>query len=158
VSEGAGPFTVLLAGDGPARELLERRVRELGLDGSVRFLGHRRDINRVYQVADLTVLPSLSEAFGQVLIESLCFGTGVVATKVGGIPEIVQDGRTGLLVNPADPPDLARALRASVQDPGRREEMAAAGRARVREVFDSRRTARNNEAVYDELLARAGRR
>jgi glycosyltransferase involved in cell wall biosynthesis len=155
--DGIGPFTVLLAGDGPARELFERRVRELGLGGSVRFLGHRRDIYLLYQVADLTVLPSLSEAFGQVLIESLCFGTGVVATRVGGIPEIVEDGRTGLLVEPAEPRDLARALRESAEHPGRREEMAAAGRARVREVFDSRRTARDNEAVYDELLARAGR-
>ncbi|MEA2142957.1 MAG: hypothetical protein QOI64_1387 [Solirubrobacteraceae bacterium] len=150
-------MTVLLAGSGPDREHFEREIAARGLTGTVRLLGHRRDINRLYQLADLTVLPSLSEAFGQVLIESLCLGTGVVATRVGGIPEIVEDGRTGLLVEPADAGDLARALRASVEQPDRRGAMAAAGQARVREVFDSRRTARENEAIYDELLARAGR-
>jgi glycosyltransferase involved in cell wall biosynthesis len=150
-------MTVLLAGDGPARERYERRLGELALDGTVTLLGHRRDIQLLYQVADLTVLPSLSEAFGQVLIESLCFGTGVVATRVGGIPEIVEHEQTGLLVEPADPGSLAHALAASLEDPAARERMAAAGRASVRTRFDSRTTSRGTEAVYDELIARAGR-
>jgi len=152
----AGTFHVLIAGEGPDRERFERRVEKLGIQEHVTFLGHRRDLPLVYQVADLTVLPSLSEAFGQVLIESLCFGTAVVATRVGGIPEIVEDGRTGLLVAPADSSDLARALRASIEHPDRRAAMARAGQTHVREAFDSRRTARGNEAVYEVLLARAG--
>jgi glycosyltransferase involved in cell wall biosynthesis len=154
--DNARAFHVLVAGEGPDREHFERRVEELGIQEHVSFLGHRRDLPLVYQVADLTVLPSLSEAFGQVLIESLCFGTAVVATRVGGIPEIVEDGRTGLLVAPANSGDLACALRASAEQPERRAAMARAGQTHVREAFDSRRTARNNEAVYENLLARAG--
>ena len=151
-SDRAARLAVLVAGDGPARVRFERRVQELGLKDVVRFLGHRRDIHLLYQAADLTALPSLSEAFGQVLIESLCFGTAVLATSVGGIPEIVEHERTGLLVEPADSRALARAILRYMDDRSLRERTAAAGRTRVRATFDSRQTAHATEAVYAELL------
>jgi glycosyltransferase involved in cell wall biosynthesis len=151
---GGSPIIGLFAGRGPAEDRLRERARELGLAQNIRFLGYRDDLALIYQSADLTVLPTLSEAFGQVLIESLLYGTPVVASDVGGIPEIVEDGVSGLLVPPANADELARAIGSLVAEPRRAATMAAEGQRGVRLRFDSRLTARATEAVYAEFLAR----
>ena len=104
--------TLAVAGDGPERSALERRVGELGLDGRVRFLGSvpRASVLRLFRAADASVLPSAWENFPHTVVEALAVGCPVIATAVGGVPEVVRDGENGLLVPPGDPAALAAAI------------------------------------------------
>jgi glycosyltransferase involved in cell wall biosynthesis len=104
--------TLVVAGDGPERDALERRVGELGLDGRVRFLGSvpRERVLRLFRAADASLLPSAWENFPHTVVESLAVGCPVIATAVGGVPEVVRDGENGLLVAPGDPDALANAI------------------------------------------------
>jgi len=135
IVERAPRTRFLLAGDGPLRPALEAEIARRGLGDVVRLVGHREDIPRLLAGSDLLVLPSLHDAFPTVLMEAMAAGLPVVASNVGGIPEIVTDGTTGLLVPPGHPPALADALTALVSSPQRREAMGAAGRARARSLF-----------------------
>jgi glycosyltransferase involved in cell wall biosynthesis len=109
---GTPDVTLVVAGDGPERAALERRVDELGLDGRVRFLGSvaRETVLRLFRAADASVLPSAWENFPHTVVESLAVGCPVIATAVGGVPEVVRDGENGLLVAPGDPEALADAI------------------------------------------------
>jgi glycosyltransferase involved in cell wall biosynthesis len=119
---------LLLLGDGPERGALERRAQELGLSDRVDFLGggSREDVLRLFAAVDAAVLSSAWENFPHTVVEALAVGTPVVATAVGGVPEIVEDGVNGLLVPPRAPAALAAALRRIVEDQGLRERLAAA--------------------------------
>ncbi len=145
----AGPLHVMLAGRGPAEEAYRRMVADMGLQ-NVRFLGFRPDVGRVMAASDIVVLPSVAEAFGLVLVEAMRVGAPVVATRVGGIPEIVQDGRSGLLVPPASPDALADAILRVLREPQLRATLIEGGRARA-EDFRFERMMRAYEGVYDEL-------
>jgi glycosyltransferase involved in cell wall biosynthesis len=123
--------SVTLVGEGPRREPLEVLARALGVDGRVRFVGERRDVAPVLRDHDLFVLPSRSEAFPNALIEAMATALPVVATRVGGIPEVVRDGVNGRLVAPDDPDALADAVCALMGDPAA---AAALGRAARRDV------------------------
>lgn len=127
------PQTLAVVGDGPLRPALERRVRALGLHGSVRFLGMRDDVPDVLAAADALVLASRWEGLPNVVMEAMAASRPVVATRVGGVPELVEDGVTGHLVPPGDPSALAAAMlrvsRAPVAD---RTTMGARGRAALR--------------------------
>ncbi len=127
--------TLLLVGaDGGMRAAVEARRRALGLHNRVRILGHLADdalLADAYRGARLVVLPSDYEAFGLVLLEALAQGTPVVASRVGGIPEFVEDGRAGLLVPPGDVPALAAALRRLWDDPALARRLGAFGRDEV---------------------------
>lgn len=105
--------TLVVAGDGPERERLERRARELGVAERVRFLGPaaREAVLRLFRAADASLLPSAWENLPHTVLESLAVGTPVIATAVGGVPEVVRDGESGLLVPPRDPAALAAAIR-----------------------------------------------
>ncbi len=120
--------TLVVAGDGPDRSALERRAGGLGLDGRVRFLGSvsRETVLRLFRAADASVLPSAWENFPHTVVEALAVGCPVVATSVGGVPEVVRDGENGLLVAPNDPGALADALRRLLSDTQLRERLAAA--------------------------------
>lgn len=146
-----GESLLLVAGTGP----LENRYREmalrLGVEASVRFLGHRKDLVELMLAADLFVLPSVAEAFGLVLAEALYLGVPVVATRVGGIPEIVDDGVDGILVPPADPAALAGAIVGLLSDPDRRRSLAGAGRDKVTRRFRFEDMVRSYETVYDSV-------
>jgi glycosyltransferase involved in cell wall biosynthesis len=104
--------TLVVAGDGPERGALERSVGELGLAGRVRFLGSvpRETVLRLFRAADASLLPSAWENFPHTVVESLAVGCPVIATAVGGVPEVVRDGENGLLVAPGDPEALADAI------------------------------------------------
>jgi glycosyltransferase involved in cell wall biosynthesis len=104
--------SLTVAGDGPERAALEARARELGLDGRVSFLGSvpREQVLRLFQAADASVLPSSWENFPHTVVEALAVGCPVIATAVGGVPEVVRDGVNGLLVSPGDPGALAAAI------------------------------------------------
>ena len=144
----------LIVGDGVGFDDVRRRVHELGLAASVTMTGFRRDIPEVLAALDVLVLPSIrSEATPQVIPQALAVGTPVVATAVGGIPEIVRDGETGRLVPPADPDALAEAILDLLRDRGRARALAAAGAALVRARFTAATTMAATTAVYEDLLA-----
>jgi glycosyltransferase involved in cell wall biosynthesis len=105
-------------------------------------------------LADVFVLPSESEGFGRVLVEATAMGRPVVATNVGGIPEIVLEGETGLLVEPANPVALAHAVRTLLDEPARAARLGAAGRARAESTFSLGAHVDAIERVYDEVLGR----
>jgi len=121
----------VVIGDGAERARLEARSRALGLGAAVRFLGTRHDIPALLAAADIYVHPSLFEALPVSMLEAMAVGLPVVATRVGGVPEIVAHGRTGLLVPPARGDELAAAM-LRLLEPGPGAAMGADGRAWVR--------------------------
>lgn len=122
---------LLLAGDGEERPALEAQAADLGVASRVHFLGFREDVEAVIAALDVFVLPSLNEGMGRVLVAAMALGVPVVATRVGGVPEVVEDGRQGLLVPAADPAALAMAIAAVLGDRMRAGAMGALGRARA---------------------------
>lgn len=142
----------VLAGDGELRPALEAQARRLGLGGRIHFTGWRDDVPALVAQGDLFVLPSLEEPFGRVLIEAMAMGKAVVATAAGGVPEIVVEGETGLLVPPGDPEALAAAVRALLDDAPRGARLGAAGRRRAETVFSLAGHVAAVERVYGEAL------
>lgn len=156
---GTMPDTLcLICGDGPAREQLEAWVRERNLSAKVRFLGERQDIPLVLQALDLYVQPSLSEGFGLSALEAMATGLPVVATRSGGLPEVVREGVTGDLVPPGDATLLARSLHSLLEDPARRAAYGREGESRARREFPLQRMVRGWSELYRELLREKGRR
>ena len=148
---------VLVGEDGGARAAVEARVRSLGLERRVHLLGHLEDeqlLAAAYREARLSVLPSDYEAFGLVLLESLAQGTPVVASRVGGIPEVVEEGRAGLLVRPGSVPELAEALRKLWTDPDLARQLGDYGRDTVVPRFTWEALADRLDALYRELVPR----
>jgi glycosyltransferase involved in cell wall biosynthesis len=156
VVERVGRLTVLVAGDGPHRGVLEEDIRARGLAGVVRLLGWRNDVAALIGLSSLVVLPSLAESFGFVLVEAMGLGKPVVATTTGGIPEVVTDGETGLLVPPGDAPALSEAISRLLLDPRAAASLGEAGRSRPA-LFTFERMMRGYEAVYESILSRRGR-
>jgi glycosyltransferase involved in cell wall biosynthesis len=142
----------LIVGDGPLKETLQALVRHLGLESDVLFLGHRNDGYDVLAMMDVLVLPSLSEGIPIVLLEALALARPVVATRVGGIPEVIEDGISGRLVEAGREEDLADACMALMDDHGVAKRLALAGQRRVREQFSVRSMAENVASVYRGLI------
>jgi glycosyltransferase involved in cell wall biosynthesis len=141
-----------IAGAGPDQTALQQEVRTLGLDDIVAFVGWQPDIWPWLDRWDILVQPSLAEGFGMAALEAMAAGLPVVASSVGGLPELIEDGLTGYVVPPADPATLAARLRHLVLHADLREAMGAAGRARVQEHFSPQRMAAEIAAIYDDLL------
>jgi len=122
--------TFLIAGGGPLREALIQQAESLGIGDKVRFYGvfPRHDLFRIMAMTDILVLPSLTEGMGYAIVEAMAYGKPVVATAVGGVPEVVKHQKTGLLVPPRDPRRLAEALMILVDDEEMRVQMGMAGR------------------------------
>jgi glycosyltransferase involved in cell wall biosynthesis len=151
---GAAPrLRVWIAGEGALQEALAAEHRSLGLGDRVRFLGFREDVVPLLRAADLFVLSSYLEGLGTSVLDAMAAGLPVVATAVGGVPEIVQADMTGLLVPPKDPGALAAAMGRLTADPALRAAMGAHGRERAR-AFSADRTASLTRALYEELLGR----
>jgi len=146
---------LLIVGEGPIESDLRQLCRDLGIDSSVTFAGFRDDIPKVLDAVDIAVLPSHFEGMGRVLLEAMARAKPVVATSVGGIPEIVVDEQTGILVPPHDPPSLAEALERLIRDKALRLEMGERGKARLSERFSSRRMVELTAEVYRDALASA---
>jgi glycosyltransferase involved in cell wall biosynthesis len=152
-------LTLDVAGDGPLDGELRRLVDRRGLAGAVTSLGRVAPPLPVLERAEVVVVPSLGEGFGMVALEAMERGRPVVASAVGGLPEIVEDGRTGLLVPPQDADALAVALVDLATDPARAAALGAAGRTRAVEAFTQARCTQRTEELYREALAAApGRR
>ena len=148
---------VWIAGEGPLRDALLREHASLGLGESVRFLGFREDVTDLLRAADLFVISSHLEGLGTSILDAMAAGLPVVATRVGGIPEAVTDGETGILVPPFVPPMLAQALSELAGDPERRARLGEAGRQRAR-LFSADRTEELTRELYEEILARSATR
>ncbi|HUI38644.1 MAG TPA: glycosyltransferase family 4 protein [Thermoplasmata archaeon] len=148
---------VLLGEDGGMRSKVEARVAALGLSGRVRFPGFVADealLGAAFAAARLFVLPSDYEAFGLVLLEALARGTPVVASRVGGIPEVVEEGRAGRLVAPGDAPGLAQALVDLWDDEATRARFGEYGRTEVAPRYSWDRVVDRLEAVFGEVIPR----
>jgi glycosyltransferase involved in cell wall biosynthesis len=146
---------ILIVGDGDCRDELEARARSNQVADRVRFLGHRDDVPAVLAGADLFVLPSRSEAFPNAIVEAMMSGLPVVASSVGGIPELVEEGRTGRLVPPGDPVHLAAAVIEILNHPDRATHMGQTARRRIEEQYSFDRMVHQFEALYlGEIAAR----
>jgi glycosyltransferase involved in cell wall biosynthesis len=132
---------------------LQALARSLGVADRVVWTGFREDVAPLLRLCRILVLPSVDEPFGRAIIEAMAVGKPVVATRSGGVPEIVVEGETGLLVPPRDAAALAGALAALLDDPVAAERMGQRGCVRARAQFDTRRVAGSVAAVYEELLA-----
>lgn len=142
----------LVVGDGSLRRTLERLAENLGLSQKLKFMGERQDIREILKVLDLLCLCSLNEGFGRILVEAQAAGKPVVATRVGGIPEVVGDGETGLLVPPSDAPGLAEAIIRILRNPEMAMEMGEAGRRRVSLKFDQKVMLQKIVQMYERLI------
>ncbi|HMF60444.1 MAG TPA: glycosyltransferase [Vicinamibacterales bacterium] len=137
-----------IVGDGPRRHELERIAATLGLSAHVEFLGHREDVPALLAAADAFVLPSRTEAFPNSAIEAMAAGIPVVACAVGGLLDLIQNGRTGLLVPPDDSAALAAALLALADDPRRAHAIGAAGRRLVQQRYSFDRMVGSFDDLY----------
>ena len=147
--------SLLIAGDGPDLPVVRRRVAELGLDGRVRFLGAlvRDEVLTLLRAADALLLTSSWENFPHTVVEALAVGTPVIASSVGGVPELVHDGENGLLVPPGDVGELVGAIRRVIDEPALRERLAAGAAPSVEHL--------QPEMVYsrlEEILRKAAAR
>ncbi len=147
-------LTLDIAGDGPLRGELESLAASLGLGDEVCFLGRVEGVTAEMERAAAVIVPSLGEGFGMVALEAAERGRPVIASAVGGLPEIVDDGRTGVLVPRADPSALAAAIVDLVRDPTRAAALGRAARERALGEFSLARCADRTEALYREALAR----
>ena len=141
---------IVIFGDGPLRGELTRRIAELGLSDRVVLAGFRGDVGKFLPHLDLAAIPSYTEGLPVILLELLAAAVPIVATRVGGIPEVIDDGVTGRLVAAGRPDELARSLGAMLADVDSRRRMAEAGR----EVVKTRFTCRNQAAEYYALFQR----
>ena len=143
----------LLVGDGELRQRVEGAVTQNGLRGVLHITGYRTDADQLLAAADVVTLSSEEEGLGTVLLDALALGKPVVATRAGGIPEVVADGECGLLVPTRDGHLLGAAIARVLSDPELRRRFGAAGRERARE-FSVERTAERTAAVYERVLTR----
>jgi glycosyltransferase involved in cell wall biosynthesis len=148
----------LIVGDGPLRPQLEDLARTLGVTGSVHFLGKRGDIPDLLAAIDVSVLCSTSEGLSNVIMESMAAGKPVVATRVGGNPELVVDGVTGYLVPPADSATLADAILSLLTRPDRGKSMGEAGKTNVNDTFSIEAMVKAHEGLYTSITQNRGSR
>ncbi|HVO77013.1 MAG TPA: glycosyltransferase family 4 protein [Candidatus Bathyarchaeia archaeon] len=148
-----GRIKLFIAGRGEREADYRAKVSSLGLDGRVRFLGYRTDVGALLAACDVLLCPSTLEATPYVILEAMAAGVPVVASRIYGIPEIVVDGFTGILIDPASRGDLIQALAALSRDGALRARMGEAGRKRWEETFRIERCVAGTEAVYRELVS-----
>ncbi|MGQ0701783.1 MAG: N-acetyl-alpha-D-glucosaminyl L-malate synthase BshA [Gemmatimonadales bacterium] len=144
------PSVLLMIGDGPERADAERESRELGVDGDVRFLGRIDTVAPLLQQSDLFLLPSQSESFGLAALEAMACGVPVVASRAGGLPELILDGETGVLEPPGSVEAMARRAAELLRDTARHRAMSEAAAARAL-AFAADRIVPRYEALYQQV-------
>jgi glycosyltransferase involved in cell wall biosynthesis len=158
VLDALGEITVLLAGDGRLWGTLTRQARELGVADQVKFLGARRDMPLIYQALDVFVLPSLWEGLPLALLEAMGAGLPVVATRVGGVVDVIEDGVNGRLASPGDSQALAGAIVELANRPELRREMGSAARDTVRLRYSQEAMFKRLAALYLDLYEKGLKR
>jgi glycosyltransferase involved in cell wall biosynthesis len=148
------PVAAIIAGDGPLRGQLEAHIARLRLQGSVRLLGHRGDLETVLRALDIFVQPSKSEGMSNTILEAMASGLPVVATRVGGADEMIVDGETGILVPPADSERLADALERLIGDAELRHTMGCAATRRASREFSLAHMIDGYQSFYCDVFER----
>jgi glycosyltransferase involved in cell wall biosynthesis len=146
----------LVVGDGGIKDELEEQARQLGLGRRIVFTGFRSDVPDLLSEAAISVLPSLSEGTSNTLLESMAAGIPVVATRVGGNPEVIEDGVSGLLVPPRDSAALAAAMGRLLEDEELAIRLGQAGIRRVAELFSIEGSIDQTEHLYQRLVEAKG--
>ncbi len=145
------PAKLLLIGDGPDRPVALQLARSLGVERDVFFLGKQDDVESLLAIADLFLLPSEEEAFGLAALEAMSCGVPVIATTVGGVPEVVEDGKCGFLLSPGDIDGMARACLTLLNEPSRHAEFRRAARGRAVSLFDTSLIVPQYESYYQQI-------
>jgi N-acetyl-alpha-D-glucosaminyl L-malate synthase BshA len=146
------PVFLLLIGDGPERQAIETLAAELGVAAAVRFVGARRDFVDLLAQADVFLMPSGSESFGLAALEAQSCGLPVVATRVGGVEEVIEDGETGMLAPLGAIDEMAADVLSLLEDHARHARMAAAARARAMLIFEREPVVDRYQALYARVL------
>jgi N-acetyl-alpha-D-glucosaminyl L-malate synthase BshA len=146
------PAKLLLVGEGPERLFIQQLVRELKLGADVHFLGEQDQLEPLFFCADLFLLPSEQESFGLTALEAMNCGVPVVATAIGGLPEVVTHGETGYLFPVGDLTDMAASAVSLLADPARHAAFKDRARKRARESFNADDIIPLYETFYEELL------
>lgn len=151
--DSAHPWLLLLVGDGELRPAVEEMVNAHGLIDRVRFMGVRADIPQILNASDIFVLSSRYEGNPMSVMEAMAAGLPVISTAVGGVPELVEDGISGILVPPEDPTALKQAIQKLIEAPDVRQQMGKRARETARERFDACAMTRAYEALYETILS-----
>jgi glycosyltransferase involved in cell wall biosynthesis len=157
LSDSLPGLSLKIAGEGEEREELRKQAVSLGIEPQVEFSGYVRDVWEVYKELDVFVLPSHTEGIPLALLEAMAAGVPVVATRVGGVPEIVRDGQDGLLVPPRDPEAAAVAIRRILCEPTLRKTLSVNGRERVARHFSLGAMTESYFALYRKVTRRESR-
>lgn len=153
LSQDQKDFVMLIAGDGPLRCELEQKTKDLDLEKHVIFVGFQENVESFILGLDLFVLSSLSEALGTVIQDAVHAKTPVVATRTGGIPEMITDGQGGLLCTPDQPHELSKAIETMIKNPSLRDACVSFSLKHIQAHFSLEKMIRANMAVYEKLLA-----
>ena len=140
-----------IVGEGPYRRVLEKQIRKMKLSSKIKLTGFIKEIEEKMTEFDIYVQPSLSESFGLAIIQAMSLGLPVVATNTGGIPEVVTTGKSGILVEPANPEALAGGILTLLRDPKKAKAMGNLGREDVKIKFNLRDLIKETEQVYETL-------
>ncbi|MBD3327782.1 glycosyltransferase [Candidatus Peregrinibacteria bacterium] len=151
VHEKSPNTRLVITGEGPQRKILEKFIKNLKLSDNITLTGKQSDIAKILRSSDLFVLPSVKEAFGMVLLEAMAAQVPIVATEVGGIPEIIQHKKTGVLVAPKDFNALAEAITELINNQAQRQKYTYMGHHHVQN-FDAKKMGEKTEKIYDLLL------
>lgn len=151
IQEEIPEVKVLVVGEGTLRTELEEKAERLGIAEDVVFTGERRDVARLYKLMDVKVIPSINEGMPLTLLEAMTAGTPVVATKAGGIVELIEDGENGRLVPPQKPEEIAQAVVTLLQNSEYRQNIAEEAQKRVQQ-YDIQNSMRKIEKIYYEIL------
>lgn len=146
------PLDLVIVGEGPERGALERLIRQRGLEDRVRLAGHQTDTIAWFEAMDIFALSSLREGLPNVLLEAMALEVPVVATRVGGVPGLVSDGESGLLVKPDDVDGLTTAIRTLAETPNVRRRLAAAARKAIETGYSFEKRMEKIRGIYDEVL------
>lgn len=158
IAEDIPGSRVVIVGEGSLEEEIKDRAAESGADRHITFTGFRKDVPELLDMFDVFVMPSVMEGLCTSILDALAMRKPVVASQVGGIPEIIEDGVTGLLIPPRDPAALAAAVARVLGDPELARKLAERGRKKVEDAFSTDAMVEGNIGVYERLLAEHGRR
>jgi len=151
ISKGA-KVRCFIAGQGKLREALERQILELGIWKNVTLLGYRNDIPSLSSATDIFCMPSLNEALGYSLLEAVASGVPVVASNVGGIPEVITHGKEGILVEPGNAQQISQAVEKVMNDDKLAKSMGSAGKKTARERFSSEAMLTRTDKLFKAVL------